>query len=775
MRYEQANYLSGLSAQLDRTKADSYPLLINGRVRDNVVTAIRAPLQDTSVREGLYQNLTAVGSILILFVDGIAFYRDVTTGDAWRQVLGLALDPAATVVDTCVVAASTLNFKRSGPIEAVKFTNSPARETTEGILATDGVTQPAFVYPEPGGLLSARATQTYAQWTESNDGSLREYVPVGRYPRQVGDKLYMAIKSPAGYLNRIAQSVSGRPLDFVVQIDNDTGDKAGDALTTAIAVGFDDITGIYDVPGVDSFVVTTTLSTHFVTPDFTDLTFFGEPRHRAQPLFPVGVLNNHAAVDVNGDVGFVSTTGILSFNATGQSKIASNSDPISKQIYKLLAPEQTFAAAADFGNYGVFAVNTVYGPGVVVYDKTLRKFVSVDLYDNIGQIKQFAKCTTPAGDRLFFITNDNRLFEYDATADTYETCRFYVGDLNSGTAGRAQRLKTVQAIFTNVVDDVVVQITEYTDRQRGTTGQYPLTGALDHNTEVVPNAAVEGRSNAFVSFSPGSAQLGFAVGALIEWRSAAKLAFVAVDTIDETVAPATLSQMYLTAAAQPLAPTELILVGKLTPETMADLPVAPRIILLGDVFHGADPAADYADYAETLNRREVLGVAGEEDTAVDGGLLYRTRYTNGKRYYSQVIGDVELFFYNIGWTAAEIGTTAHSHEPDGFQEGSPQAAWLRGAMAASTAKFKIVVLHFNPLTYVDIDVPFHAYGAHAVVAGHDAGYSRTVIDGLPYYNVGTGGVTGEHGYLWIKTDAYNVQTAWISHTGAVSDRYLINT
>ena len=72
-------------------------------------------------------------------------------------------------------------------------------------------------------------------------------------------------------------------------------------------------------------------------------------------------------------------------------------------------------------------------------------------------------------------------------------------------------------------------------------------------------------------------------------------------------------------------------------------------------------------------------------------------------------------------------------------------------------------------------MPFHAYGAHAVVAGHDAGYSRTVIDGLPYYNVGTGGVTGEHGYLWIKTDAYNVQTAWISHTGAVSDRYLINT
>ena len=775
MRYEQTNYLNGLSAQLDRTKADSYPLLINGRVRDNVVAPIKSPVQDTTVREGLYQNLTAVGSILIIFIDGAAYYRDITTANAWRQVLGMALSTTADEIDTCVVSASSINFKRSGPIDAVKFNNSPARENSEGILATDGTTQPAFLFPEPGGLISARSTQTYAEWTETEDGSLREYVPVGRYPRQIGSKLYMAVKSPAGYLNRIAQSVSGRPLDFVVAIDNDTGDKAGDALTTAIAVSFNDLTGIYDVPGVNSFVVTTTLSTHFVEPDFTDTAFFGEPKHRVQPLFPVGVLNNHASVDINGDAAFVSSTGILSFNATGQSKIASNSDPISKQIYKLLAPEQTFAAAADFGNYGVFAVNTVYGPGVVVYDKTLRKFVSIDLYDNIGRIKQFAKCTTQHGDRLFFITADNRLFEYDADALTYETCRFYVGDLNSNTSGRAQRLNAVRAVFTNVVADDTVQITEYTDRKRGATGVFPLTGATEYAATVVPNAAVEAKATAMVSFSPGSAPLGFAVGALIEWRSGAKLAFTGIDTIDENIMPATLSQMYLTAPQQPAAPTELMFVGKLTPETMADLPVTPRLILLGDVFHGADPAVDYAAYSETLNKRTVLGVAGEEDTAHDGGLLYRTHYTNGKRYYSQVIGDIELFFYNIGWTAAEIGTTAMAHEPDGFQDGSIQAAWLKGAMAASTAKFKIVVLHFNPLTYVDIDVPFHSYGAHAVVAGHDAGYSRTVQDGLPFYNVGTGGVVGTHGYLWIKTDAYNIQTAWISHDGTVSDRYLINT
>jgi len=437
MIYQQSNFLGGLDARFDSLRPDgsTYPLMINGRVRQNAVSTIPKPLRDTALAEGTYQAITAVGSVLIVFVSGAAWYRDTETNDSWRQVTGLALDTTGDV-DTCDLPASTINYARTGPIDLVKFNNSPARATDEGILATDGINQPYLLYPEAGGIISARPTFTYAQWLETPSGELREYVPVGRYPIFVGQKLYMAIKGTPGVLNRIAQSVTGRPLDFVVAIDDATGNKAGDALTTAHAVGFDPITGLYRTSTEAAFIVGTANNTVAVAPDYTNTQFFGEPALRNAPLFPVGVLNNKSAVDLNGDSGFITPTGIHSFNATMQARFQSNNDPISAQVTKLLAPVQTFGATADFDNYAFFAVNTVFGPGVMVFDKTLSDqqrqgiFVSLDLYAGIGEIKQFARTSAPSGNRLFFITADNRLYEFGA-ADTRETCRYYIGEWNS--------------------------------------------------------------------------------------------------------------------------------------------------------------------------------------------------------------------------------------------------------------------------------------------------------------------------------------------------------
>jgi len=549
MIINQQSFLGGLAAQYNELRADpiTYQLLINGRVRENAVAAIKAPLQDVDAPTGLYQNLTAIGSVILLFVSGSCWYRDLNSIYGWRRVSGMSLDPSVDTIDTEMIPSSTLNYKRTGPIDNVHFANSPARQTAEGCLACDGITQSSLIYPELGGVISARTTFNYSQWTETEDGSLREYVPIGRYPRYVGRKLYMAIKGPAGRLNRLAHSVSGRPLDFVIAIDNVTGNKASDAVGTAHAVDFDDISGIFKSGGADAFVVTTGRNTTGVKPDFSNTSFFGEPALLNQALFPSGVLNPNCAVDLNGDTAFISQTGIHSYNSILQQQTESNNDPISSQVYSLITGNHSYGAAIDFDDYAMFAMETIYGPGVVVFDKTLGnpavgKFIGLDLYRNIGRIKQFAKISTAAGQRLFFITADNRLFEYGA-GTSYETVRFYMGDWNGGVAGISQLFRRAHLVFSDVYQNATVQVSDYVDRQPNSTVAYALQGAVvtPAPTFPVPYKVSQGASNGMVHHENTTAALGFAVGIMVEWASAAKLVFARMDVDFDSKLPGTLA------------------------------------------------------------------------------------------------------------------------------------------------------------------------------------------------------------------------------------------
>jgi len=814
MTYNQESFLGGLSSRFDRLRPDanSYPLLINGRVRDNRVEAIKKLVQDTSLPTGTYQNITAVGSILVVFISGAAFYRDTATTNGWRSVLGLTLDTAADV-DTVPIPASTINYKRSGPLDAVSFNNSAAARSPEAILATDGTTQPCILYPVAGGTIAARPTQTYAQWTETPDGTLREYVPVGRFPVYAGRKLYMAIKSSSGYLNRIAQSVSGRPIDFVVAITNATGDKDGDALTTATSAGFDELTGLYATSFNDgSFLACTARNTTGLTPDFSNGSFFGEPYFINTPLFKVGALNNHSAADLNGDSAFITQTGILSYNATQQNKIESNSDPISSQVYKLLAPTQTFGAAVNFNDYAMFSVNTVFGPAVVVYDTSIvnsagpGRFVAIDMYSGVGQIKQFAKTTAATGERLWFITADNRLFEFGA-ASSRETCRFYIGDWNTASGKVVQNFRRAQFVFSEVTADTVVQVTNYTDQQLIERVGYPLVPASQNDAPVisVPFAMTTGPATAIVQYEPSSASYGFGIGAMVEWDSSAKLVFCTLEAAANGMTPSQLSQNYTQGTVTAAAPQKFVFVGDFDPGTVPDLlvklPLNVTVIGLGDYFYGADHTTDYAAYANTLqvlkSQGRFIAVAGNHDLDVDGGLVYNNFFGNGKRHYSIVVGNVEFFIYNTGWNTANVGTTNHPYEPDGFVAGSVQANELRAALAASTAKFKFVVLHEPPYSsvanytpgYSLLRLPFKAWGATAVFSGHAHLYERVIVDGLNYYTVGTGGhspsafaasyVAGHQnglastpGYLMLTTDEYDATSKFIrADTGAAVDLF----
>jgi hypothetical protein len=63
--------------------------------------------------------------------------------------------------------------------------------------------------------------------------------------------------------------------------------------------------------------------------------------------------------------------------------------------------------------------------------------------------------------------------------------------------------------------------------------------------------------------------------------------------------------------------------------------------------------------------------------------------------YTKVIGDVELFFFSTGINDDELISA-----PSGTGANSQSAAWLKQALAASTALYKIVVTHYTPASMV---------------------------------------------------------------------------
>jgi hypothetical protein len=105
-----------------------------------------------------------------------------------------------------------------------------------------------------------------------------------------------------------------------------------------------------------------------------------------------------------------------------------------------------------------------------------------------------------------------------------------------------------------------------------------------------------------------------------------------------------------------------------------------------------------------------------------------------ERYYEWRTGPVHVFAID-----------SDVNEPDGTTSASAQALWLQKALAASDAPWKLVYFHHPPYTSgvrggnLEMRWPFAAWGASAVLAGHDHDYERLSVDGIPYFVDGLGG------------------------------------
>jgi tartrate-resistant acid phosphatase type 5 len=155
-----------------------------------------------------------------------------------------------------------------------------------------------------------------------------------------------------------------------------------------------------------------------------------------------------------------------------------------------------------------------------------------------------------------------------------------------------------------------------------------------------------------------------------------------------------------------------------------------------------------------------------------------------ERYYEVMRGDVHLFSIDSDFS-----------EPDGVTSDSVQASWLRGALAASTARWRIVYMHHPPYSSashgpsVYMQWPYKAWGASLVLAGHDHSYERLVVDGLPYIVAGLGGAppypfgpplpgsefqfTNDFGALLIDADATQLRVRFHTAGGELIDQFVL--
>ena len=139
------------------------------------------------------------------------------------------------------------------------------------------------------------------------------------------------------------------------------------------------------------------------------------------------------------------------------------------------------------------------------------------------------------------------------------------------------------------------------------------------------------------------------------------------------------------------------------------------------------PGADVNRFFPTL---------GNHDWYTAGAQPYLDYFTlpGNERYYDFVWGPVHFFALD-----------SDENEPDGFLAGSVQAAWLQQGLAVSTSPWNIVYMHYPPYSSGAhgsiswMQWPFAAWGADALLAGHDHLYERLLVDGIPYFIDGTGG------------------------------------
>jgi hypothetical protein len=507
---------------LTKLEGNEFGLLINGRCRDGVVKPVQKHLELTKgIPSGKkIQGIYGYDNVILTFAGGEAYNRDLTR-DSEHFVKINRFAPMSNTADYLFAAAVPGSFRNrrlspSGdPIE--NLDGSPF-----GIVVQDGINRPQLIDPYGG----AGFLQDYEGWNINR----REYVPIGRNMVYLNGILYLVAPNK----KEIYRSVTGRPLDFMVIIDN-AGDKLptieeGGAANVSNKVDYEEIVDIQRIHSVNkALLIITGKTSYLTTPNFTSLVY-AEPTFDNAFLFSAGSNNPFSSTDIRGDTTMVTDRDVISFNDATTSSNEGRNESFARAVSTIFDEVvQSFTAAVNFNNYGMYGVNTIYGPGILVYDSKIKKWTSLDLLEPAeGFVKQFAISKVNGVNKLYFCTSGNKVFEAYGSSET-AICKLYTREWTTEDPQVEVQPQTVNLVFIDVEEEGQVSVTPFVDRRRENTIIENLSGNFTSRTFPVEppfgNTSKDSSKNLTFTWAEGL-RVGWKTGLLIEWNSKATLSHV---------------------------------------------------------------------------------------------------------------------------------------------------------------------------------------------------------------------------------------------------------
>lgn len=543
-----------------RLQPNQYRVGFNVRNRYDVLDEVRNSTVDPAAPSGLKQELVTFGNFLILFVAGSAYYR-YYTDTGWKQVMGFNMSTTAPRYWTKAIPVAATNYVRLSDISETGgpdsvFVPNPAKPVIlnniaganagnlPGLVVQDNINQPRFIFIDLAtGMPTCRVTQTFAQWTitftdDTNTIILlddREYVPVGNVMEWIDGILYITSQDQ----NFIYRSVSGRPLDFVVNVNPD-GTAGGDATTTSYSVGVGGITCLRAMSNNALFVAASNAN-FSVAKNMTQNAplLFGEYTFIRTFLFNATCLSDRAIIDSLGDTRFIDLTGVRSFNAVLQEQNEGRNSQFTATVaaaFTGMVQTTAQAAAILYDNYEFYAVNTIFGPAIAVFDTLSGCWTSFDTSQTGGLIKQLAKIELTV-QRLYAIGADDQLYTlYSGNDFATASVRTIACSANMLSADQQNikqnnpksevKLNEIRIIYNRITRDMVSTVTPFVNNQLTQFGtgvkaiQYtpPPTPYVGHLT--LPDVDTQ-LSN--VLYSITDAEQGWKTFVIISWTGGATL------------------------------------------------------------------------------------------------------------------------------------------------------------------------------------------------------------------------------------------------------------
>jgi hypothetical protein len=810
----KTNFVGGMNQLTDITKLDpsQYWLLMNARVRKNAVEAVNLPSDETGNLSNItnLQDITAAGSLLLAFADGQAFYR-TTTGD-WQKIESFAMGSAEDRVYTELIPGSTVNYTRTTTGPSGAFTLASAITASEAALVVmDGVLQPWVILPNG----NARVIGTYTTWSVARP----EYVPIANKPMFYNGVLYAVAKDTAGRFTQIVRSCTGQPLNFVIAVTQNgaktsPSESEGGALAMAHNIGYEELNALSRANTLEgAFIASSTHKTCLVSPDTANL-IYAEPQFRNQEITSIGALNQDSVVDVLGDVAIVHDTGIRSFNGIMQFRYEGRNAPFSAPINSLLdGITQTSAATGTHDNYAMFAVETVYGYGILWYDMLIQAFVSLDIYPNVGRIRKFAS-VIDNGTRYTYFMTDTKIYKLFGSTQR-ATVTMYGNELVASQDYNAVSLTTARLQFNGVVQGGFAEALMFVDGQLSNwksatvspvATNVSLQRSIPYDTPLTEGAVVPVEFN-----MQDSNPAGTRVGVLIRFNTDGHLISAAANVEESAkwpLVPVSASvafnnpEMFVIIGDDGVGPTGF------TPEEYAN-----RVLLNNRVrslkgvtaFIGTgDHAYNSGTLAEVTNnlaafwnnvKSSCLFVPGNHDNDTAQGQAF-FEYFAKPRYNLVSTNTVDVFLVNTGIDSAGNQTEIDNQDAALLKD-CRQFRWLKNALAASNKKHRWVIWHHPPVVsgtdyYPGVTamrgIPLKEWGATALMCGHSHIVERLDWDGLLVIISGAGGrdyrginnppspysrfAMGEIGGYWeVTTTPLGANFICKSASGAILDRY----